>query len=53
MKCPDCGENTHIDCTPEINRRKPFEVVCFECGWFDPVRYATRDEAEAGTVAKV
>jgi uncharacterized Zn finger protein len=51
MKCPDCGENTHIDITPEKNSKKPFERVCFECGWLDPDRYRTRDEAEAGVSA--
>ena len=43
--CPDCNNAIEIDYTPEFNAKKPFERVCYACGWFDSKRYETRDEA--------
>lgn len=44
--CPECGKETVIESTPEFNEKKPFEIYCEWCGWFDIERYATREDAE-------
>jgi len=44
--CPGCGGTIHADRTGEFNEDLPYERVCYECGWFDPQRYATRQAAE-------
>jgi hypothetical protein len=44
MQCPTCGEETEVDHTPWMDQDKPFERVCFCCGWFDMKRYKTREE---------
>lgn len=47
MTYPDCGGEVDVDVTMEFDPDFPYELVCYECGWFDPQRYATREEAEA------
>ena len=44
--CPDCGEPVDVDYTPEFNAQKPYERVCYACGWFDEKRYASMEEAQ-------
>ena len=36
MKCPKCwhSDSVTIDYTPEFNSAKPWEIVCYNCGWF-------------------
>ena len=34
MKCPKCKHIVEIDFTPEFNAKKPYELVCYACGWF-------------------
>ena len=46
MTCPDCRGDVDVDFTLEFNPDLPFELVCYECGWFDPERYTSREEAE-------
>ena len=47
LACPDCNEAIEIDYTPGFNAQKPFERVCFACGWFDDKRYASMKDAKA------
>jgi hypothetical protein len=46
MQCPGCGGVVDVDFTDEFDPDLPFELVCYECGWFDPQRYGSREEAE-------
>ena len=48
MKCTTCGGNLSIDYTPEYNDKTPWEIVCYNCGWFSMKRYATEDDARKG-----
>ena len=43
MECPKCwhSDSLAIDYTPEYNNVKPYEIVCYNCGWFSK-RYATK-----------
>ena len=47
-KCPNCLEELSIDHTPEFNDAKPWELVCYNCGWFSKKRYKTIEEAKDG-----
>ena len=42
VHCPECGEETDYDYTPAMNSKLPYELVCYNCGWFDFQRYADR-----------
>lgn len=46
MKCPKCwhADSVIIDYTPEFNAEKPWEWVCYNCGWFSK-RFETEQEA--------
>ena len=45
MKCPKCEGAAEIVYTPEFYPKLPFELVCYECGWFDFQRHASREKA--------
>lgn len=46
MRCPNCSHDNSIkiDFTPEYNSKKPYEMVCYNCGWFSK-RFKTKEEA--------
>jgi transcription elongation factor Elf1 len=45
MDCPKCQRSLTIDYTPEFNKDKPYEIICYNCGWFSE-RYKTEQEAQ-------
>jgi uncharacterized Zn finger protein len=45
LMCPDCGGELEID-EMLLNQKSKFEVVCYNCGWFDMPRYETIEEAQ-------
>ena len=51
-KCPKCWHELSIDHTPEFNEAKPWELVCYYCGWFSK-RYETIEEARDENLFKI
>ena len=48
-KCPECQHEISIDHTPEFNSLNPWDLVCYNCGWFSMLRYKTKEEAKDGS----
>jgi len=39
IKCQKCKSEIEIDYTPEYDSQKPYELVCYQCGWFASKRF--------------
>ena len=48
LKCPQCKHELSVDHTPEYNEAKPYELVCYNCGWFSLERFADESTAKKG-----
>lgn len=46
IQCPKCGDLVDVDYTPEYNQEKPYELVCYKCGWFSSKRFESKEDVE-------